>query len=98
VLLHATEATADWIDEPEQSWEASAIALEAEVWASLFDDGVDVMALARRAFAVYRDYVSHTSLRRNSAEDQKRFDEFAAEISAGGPRAAMMFDPEWPYR
>lgn len=88
------EDPADWADEPEQSWEAPAIALEAEVWASLFQDGVDVIALARRAFAVHQDYMSHTFPGRDLAKYQEWLDRFEAEISAGGARAAMMFDPE----
>jgi hypothetical protein len=93
---HRVEEPAKWVDEPEESWEAAAIALESEVWASLFRDDVDVIALARRAFVVHRDYISHTSLKRDPAEYQEWLDEFEATISAGGPRAAMMFDPEWP--
>ncbi|BEL04538.1 hypothetical protein Q0Z83_027290 [Actinoplanes sichuanensis] len=89
------EDPAGWADEPEQPWEAAAIALEAEVWASLFDDGVDVIALARRAFAVYQDYARHTSLKRDLAKDQEWLDEFEATFAAGGVRAEMMFDPEW---
>jgi hypothetical protein len=46
---HRVEDPALWADEPEESWEAPAIALEAEVWAALFPDSVDVIALARRA-------------------------------------------------
>ncbi|GAA4967834.1 hypothetical protein [Actinoplanes utahensis] len=92
---HRVADPAGWATEPEASWEAPAIALEAEVWASLFRDGVDVIALARRAFAVHQDYVVHTFPGKDLTMYQEWLDEFEATIAAGGARAAMMFDPEY---
>jgi hypothetical protein len=40
---------ADGEEIPEQPWEAPARSLEAELWASLYRPGIDVVALARRA-------------------------------------------------
>ena len=42
--------------EPEQPWEPMAIALESELWASLYRPGVNVAALARRASEVRTAY------------------------------------------
>lgn len=91
---HRVEDPTGWANKPEASWEASAIALEAEVWASLFSDDVDVIALARRAFAVHQDEARHILPEKDLAEYQEWLDEFEATISAGGARAALMFDPD----
>ncbi|WP_344357287.1 hypothetical protein [Micromonospora lupini] len=42
--------------EPAQPWEGAAIALEEELWASLYRTGVDVMALARQVVEVQTAY------------------------------------------
>ncbi|MFJ8579741.1 hypothetical protein [Micromonospora sp. NPDC093277] len=43
-------------DEPEASWEAAAIRLDEELWASLYRSEVDVAGLARRAERLRAEY------------------------------------------
>jgi hypothetical protein len=50
------EDRADGALPPAQPWESSALALEAELWASLYRPEVDAVALARRAAYLYAEY------------------------------------------
>ncbi|MEU2614626.1 hypothetical protein ABZ570_24050 [Micromonospora sp. NPDC007271] len=71
--------------EPAQPWEGAAIALEEELWASLYRTGVDVAALARRAVEVRVAYEAASERRagRAAVDPDRLFESLFAGLVDG---------------
>lgn len=85
---------ADGDEEPEQPWEAPARSLEAELWASLYRPGIDVVALARRA--AHLDAAYRAARKSAAATDPPVLDQRDLEMLAAlESRSASGIVPRW---
>jgi hypothetical protein len=83
-----------------QPWETAALALESELWASMFRPEVDVVALARRVVDVtmaYRDRPGGSPVGRGYVDISYDLLAFEAELAAGTFRPSTHMEEDRRY-